>query len=152
MRRGARGSGLPVDPARVRQARYEAGLSLADLAGGQVSRTFIHFVEQGRSRPSRAVLALIARRTGRPISYFLASPSIPSEATADLATQLGDVGAQIRRFISEKQLSDSEYEAMKLLEMMVRRGAQLVTALGSRRTKRSKKPHLSSLAGEKKAS
>src|SRR5690348_3169972 len=61
MRRGLRGSGVPVDPARVREARREAGLSLAQLAGDEVSRTFLHFVEHGRSRPSQAVLALIAR-------------------------------------------------------------------------------------------
>src|SRR5215470_17888054 len=56
MRRGARGSGVPVNPARVREARIEAGLSLAQVAGDDVSRTFIHFVEQGRSRPSQNVL------------------------------------------------------------------------------------------------
>src|SRR5215469_2380484 len=33
VRRAARGSGVHVDPSRVRQARLAAGLSLADLAG-----------------------------------------------------------------------------------------------------------------------
>jgi transcriptional regulator with XRE-family HTH domain len=56
------------ETARVREARREAGLSLAQLAGDEVSRTFLHFVEHGRSRPAQAVLALIAKRTGRPVA------------------------------------------------------------------------------------
>jgi len=51
--------------------RLQAGLSLAQVAGGDVSRTFLFLVEQGRSRPSKPVLALIARRTGKPVDYFL---------------------------------------------------------------------------------
>ena len=70
MQGAARGSGIAVDPERVREARLEAGLSLAQIARDDVSRTFIHFVETGKSRPSQRILALIARRTGKPISYF----------------------------------------------------------------------------------
>ena len=53
-----------MDSVRVRQARIEAGLTLAQVAGDEVSRTFIHLVEHGRSRPSKETLALIAKRTG----------------------------------------------------------------------------------------
>src|SRR5438094_6409883 len=88
MRRGPRGSGQNVDPLRVRQARLEAGLSLAQVAGDDVSRTFIHFVEQGRSRPSIVVLGLIARRTGKPMSYFLTNPTPDSQPHSDLADEL----------------------------------------------------------------
>src|SRR5260370_41872992 len=79
VQRGPRGSGMSVDPARVREARSAAGLSLAQLAGDQVSRTFIHLIEQGRSRPSRNVLALIARRTGKPMVYFFIARSRHSQ-------------------------------------------------------------------------
>jgi tetratricopeptide (TPR) repeat protein len=61
-----------VFPARVRQARLEAGLSLADVAGHQVSRAAIHLNETGQSRPSIRTLRLIATRTKKPLSYFLA--------------------------------------------------------------------------------
>ncbi len=63
--------GVDVRPGSVRQARLEAGLSLAELAGGRVTRAAIHLIETGRSRPSMPVLEMIADRTGRPVSWFL---------------------------------------------------------------------------------
>jgi len=59
----------------VKQARAEAGLSLAQVANGVVSRTAIYFVETGRAKPSIETLKLIAERTGRPLDFFLARPS-----------------------------------------------------------------------------
>src|SRR2546423_2981317 len=67
-----RPKGIAVRPDAVRQARLESGLSLADLARGQVTRAAIHLVETGKMRPSMRTLQLIAQSTGRPISYFLA--------------------------------------------------------------------------------
>jgi tetratricopeptide (TPR) repeat protein len=55
----------------VRQARLDARLTLAQVAGSDVSRQAIHLVETGKARPSAAVLELIAQRTGRPLSSFL---------------------------------------------------------------------------------
>lgn len=49
----------------------EAGLSLAGLAAGRVTRAAIHLVETGRSRPSMPVLEMIAERTGKPVAWFL---------------------------------------------------------------------------------
>ena len=69
--RRSRGRGLAVIPERIRQARVERGLSLAQVAGGEVSRAFIHLVEQGVARPSRPILELIAQRTGKRPDYFL---------------------------------------------------------------------------------
>jgi len=60
-----------VIPERIRQARLERGMSLAQVAGAEVSRAFIHLVEQGVARPSLPVLELIAARTGKPPNYFL---------------------------------------------------------------------------------
>src|SRR5205823_12722918 len=62
--------GVNVDPARIRQARLDRGLSLAQLARNDLSRAFIHQLEHGQSKPSRDTLQLIARRTGKPIGYF----------------------------------------------------------------------------------
>jgi tetratricopeptide (TPR) repeat protein len=66
-----RPKGVEVRPEAVRQARLEAGLSLAQVAEGEVTRAAIHLVETGRMRPSMRTLQLIARKTQQPISYFL---------------------------------------------------------------------------------
>jgi tetratricopeptide (TPR) repeat protein len=63
--------GVPVNPALIRRAREEAGLSLAEVAGVEVTRSAIHNIEMGKTRPSMPVLELIARRTGKPASAFL---------------------------------------------------------------------------------
>jgi tetratricopeptide (TPR) repeat protein/DNA-binding XRE family transcriptional regulator len=72
--RGRR-KGVSIREGSVKQARLELGLSLADVAGSQLSRTAIHLIEHGRSRPSMQTLRLIARRTNKPIEYFIASGS-----------------------------------------------------------------------------
>jgi tetratricopeptide (TPR) repeat protein len=73
-RRGRR-RGVEIKPGTVKQARSDAGLSLAQVAGGQISRTAIYFVETGKAKPSIETLKLIAERTGRPLDYFLSRPS-----------------------------------------------------------------------------
>jgi tetratricopeptide (TPR) repeat protein/DNA-binding XRE family transcriptional regulator len=73
-RRGRR-RGVEIKPGTVKQARSEAGLSLAQVAGGEISRTAIYFVETGKAKPSMETLKLIAERTGRPLDYFLSRPS-----------------------------------------------------------------------------
>src|SRR5437588_6860591 len=66
----ARGRGIDVIPERVRAARQEAGLSLAQLADGVVTPVAIHLVETGKSRPSAGTLMHIANRTGKHLGYF----------------------------------------------------------------------------------
>jgi transcriptional regulator with XRE-family HTH domain len=129
MQRGGRGSGISVDPARVRQARLAAGLSLAQLAGDDVSRTFIYLVEQGRSRPSQPVLELIARRTGKPVRYFLSPAAQEPLSNRDLAAELSSSASRVRRFVAIKRLTKLEREAMKLIEVSLRQGAALVRAV-----------------------
>ncbi len=46
-------------------------MSLAQVAGEEVSRAFIHLVEQGVARPSLPILELIAERTGKRTDFFL---------------------------------------------------------------------------------
>jgi len=137
--RGARGSGIDVDPERVRQARLDAGLSLAQLAGDDVSRTSIHFVERGRSRPSRGVLALIARRTGKPISYFTRQLQPHGQPSADLASELTRLASHVRQFVNVNHLTNAEHEAMKLIEVALRQGAQLTKTVQSN-SRTSKRP------------
>jgi tetratricopeptide (TPR) repeat protein len=67
--------GVTLRPGSVKQARLEAGLSLAQLGKGQVTAPAIYLVETGRTRPSLPTLEHIARRTGKPVEFFLAEPS-----------------------------------------------------------------------------
>lgn len=106
----------------------EAGLSLAQVAGDEVSRTFIHFVEQGRSRPSQSVLALIARRTGKPVAYFL-NGNPHDEQGSELAEELTRVAGSVRRFVARRRLTPGEREAMKLLEVALQHGARMARAV-----------------------
>src|SRR5207245_4164396 len=76
--------GVRVDAARIRQAREAAGLSLADVAGSEITRSAIHNIEMGKTRPSLPVLEMIARRTGKPVTAFLAQ---------DRAAKAGDGAA-----------------------------------------------------------
>ena len=69
--RGRR-KGIRIREGSVRQARLEAGLSLAEVAGQHVSRTAIHLIEHDRVKPSMETLQHISRRTRKPLEYFLA--------------------------------------------------------------------------------
>jgi tetratricopeptide (TPR) repeat protein/DNA-binding XRE family transcriptional regulator len=73
-RRGRR-RGIEIKPGSVKQARAEAGLSLGQVAGGEISRTAIYFVETGKAKPSMETLKLIAERTGRSLDFFLSNSS-----------------------------------------------------------------------------
>jgi tetratricopeptide (TPR) repeat protein len=70
--------GIELRPGSVRQARREAGLTMAQVGGEDRSRTAIYLIEVGRSRPTPETLQLIAERTGKPIEYFLPGSSAPS--------------------------------------------------------------------------
>jgi tetratricopeptide (TPR) repeat protein len=66
--------GINLRPGAVKQARVEAGLSLAQLGKGHVTAPAIYLIETGRTRPSLPTLEHIARRTGKPVEFFLAEP------------------------------------------------------------------------------
>jgi transcriptional regulator with XRE-family HTH domain len=105
---------------------------LAQLAGGQISRTFIHLVEHGRARPSPKVLQLIAHRTGRPIEYFLRPADSESQSNDDLAAELTDIAARVKLFATNKRLNTFEREAMKTFEASLRQGAALARLIQSK--------------------
>src|SRR4029077_19227081 len=68
--RGRR-KGVAVRKGAVEQARREARLTLAQVAGGKFTRTAIHLIEKGRTKPSMETLQQIARQTRKPIDFFL---------------------------------------------------------------------------------
>ena len=73
--------GVNLKQGAVKQARLEAGLSLAQLGKGHVTAPAIYLIETGRTRPSLPTLEHIARRTGKPVEYFLADPGGANDET-----------------------------------------------------------------------
>src|SRR6476661_1720556 len=86
--------GVTLRPGAVKQARQESGLSLAQVGKGHVTAPAIYLVETGRTRPSLPTLEHIARRTGKPVEFFLADPGGTTDtsqtALADLEALVGD--------------------------------------------------------------
>jgi tetratricopeptide (TPR) repeat protein len=87
---------------RIRKVRLELGLSLADVAGTDFSRSFLNQVELGRSRPSTRTLQIIADRLRRPIEYFLQDPN--NSLTA-LELSLAEAGTRLRQGDAERARS-----------------------------------------------
>jgi tetratricopeptide (TPR) repeat protein len=76
----------------VKQARLESRLSLAQLGKGAVTAPAIYLIETGRTRPSMPTLEHIARRTGKPVEFFLAEPA---GATDDFQARLIELEALV---------------------------------------------------------
>jgi tetratricopeptide (TPR) repeat protein len=68
---------------RIRALRLRLGLSQQQLAGPELSRSFICLVEQGKCNPSSETLRLIAERLGKPVSYFFAEAEPDQELAVD---------------------------------------------------------------------
>src|SRR5947208_6348994 len=117
-RRRGRRRGVEIRPGSVKQARQEAGLSLGQVARGDISRTAIYFVETGKAKPSRETLELIAERTGQPLDFFLTGAAQadqhPAVRIAELERLLatGDnVGVAAAAEAAVAQQYDAESEA-----------------------------------------
>jgi transcriptional regulator with XRE-family HTH domain len=70
---------------RIRRARLERGLSLAQVAGEDFSRAFLSQVEMGRSQPSTRVLRVIASRLGQPLDHLLGGSGAERELAVERA-------------------------------------------------------------------
>lgn len=95
--RGRR-QGVEIRLGSVEQARREARLTLAQVAAGKLTRTAIHLIEKGRTRPSMETLQLIARQTRKPIEFFLTPES--SSVLSERQTQL----RELERLTAVRQL------------------------------------------------
>lgn len=96
----------------MRQARHESGLSLAEVGKGHVTAPAIFLIETGRTRPTLPTLEHIARRTGKPIEFFLADPRGVSDETQDGLVEL------------EGMIADGRYEeAIDLGRQLVNLGS-----------------------------
>jgi tetratricopeptide (TPR) repeat protein len=95
-RRRGRRRGIEIRAGSVKQARLEAGLSLGQVALGDISRTAIYFVETGKARPSIETLQLIATRTNKPMDFFVGDTG-DSAALAEVErlVSIGDNAAAV---------------------------------------------------------
>lgn len=56
---------------KIRDLRKKIGLTQEQLAGDELTKSYVSQVELGRIRPSRKALEIIARRLSKPLGYFL---------------------------------------------------------------------------------
>lgn len=74
---------------RIKTVRTQRGMSLAQVGGDDLSRSFLSLVESGRSRISLRALAIVAERLQTPISHFLQDED--AQRAAELALDFAEV-------------------------------------------------------------
>ena len=95
---------------KIRQARLEAGLSQRQLCGEEITRNMLSLIEHGTARPSMKTLKLLARKLGKPVSYFLEEDAQdPSELI---------VSAEALRRAEEALTGGKDIYAAQLLEQV----------------------------------
>ena len=57
--------------AKIRKARKEAGLTQAQLAGTELSRSLISEIERNERNPSTATIGILAQKLHKPLEYFM---------------------------------------------------------------------------------
>ncbi|GAC1462739.1 MAG: hypothetical protein NVS2B16_02210 [Chloroflexota bacterium] len=76
---------------RIRAARLDRGMTLAQVGGNDLSRSFLSLVELGRSRISLRALGIVAQRLDLPMSYFLDEASSSEHGSAELVLDYAEV-------------------------------------------------------------
>ncbi len=56
---------------KIRDLRKKIGLTQEQLAGSELTKSYVSQVELGRIRPSKNALQIMAKRLGKPLGYFL---------------------------------------------------------------------------------
>src|SRR5947209_5117270 len=97
--------GINLRQGAVKQARLEAKLSLAQLGKDHVTAPAIYLIETGRTRPSLPTLEHIARRTGKPIEFFLADPGGATDEGHESLSRLEALAAE-NRFAEAAELGE----------------------------------------------
>ena len=87
---------------RSKEVRLSLGLSQAQVAGEELSRSYIGAVESGRVNPSLDKLKLIAERLGKPVSCF-----VPDEQEI-LSDRLETMLSQARALLGVKEWSQAK--------------------------------------------
>ena len=94
---------MAINPAVLRQARIDARLSLAEVAGGAMTKQAVHLFETGRARPTPDKLRAIVERLGNTsMDAVLAHAS--EHRMAELAEQrrYGDLEQLARQTLRQK--------------------------------------------------
>jgi tetratricopeptide (TPR) repeat protein len=113
-----RPKGIDLKPDSIRTARTEAGLSLADLAGAELSRAAVHLIETGQARPALAHVERMAKLTGKPLTYFVSDEDVLSyrgERMDDLNLRVSRLEATYER----GDYNDGVTDARKLLSAVL---------------------------------
>ncbi len=74
---------------RIKTVRTKRGMTLAQVGGEELSRSFLSLVESGRSRISLRALAIVAERLETPIAYFLQDEDV--SRTAELGLDYAEI-------------------------------------------------------------
>lgn len=85
-------NGVDIKPGVIRQARIQAGLSLAQVAGTDLTRQAVHLIETGKVRPSLNSLRIVTDRVGVSIDSVLLNP----EATVGVGRPVQELEALIK--------------------------------------------------------
>lgn len=105
---------------------------MAALGGDEVSRAFIHYLETGAARPSKEVLAMIARKTGKSVSYFMSPGADAALSGRMLAAELVRLAARVKTLAATKAFDIQQRQSLRLLESALRQGAVLTRNLKPR--------------------
>lgn len=120
----------------MRALRRQMGMTQADLAGEEFTKSFISQIEKNQARPSLKSLQIFAQRLNRPVSYFLddgpdASPT-PSQAqrlftTGDLLERQGKYEEALQTY--EQALSECTPTDYATRGQVYRRRARVLVEL-----------------------
>jgi tetratricopeptide (TPR) repeat protein len=93
---------VAVNAAALKQARIDARLSLADVAGDSMTKQAVHLFETGRARPTLAKLQLIVQRLGNiSIETALAEAGEHRLAELDEQQRFDELGALAARLLRD---------------------------------------------------
>lgn len=73
---------------KIRVLRRQMGMTQADLAGDDFTKSFISQIEKNQARPSLKSLRVFAQRLNRPLSYFLDDEPGVSETPPEVVRSL----------------------------------------------------------------
>lgn len=111
---------------KLRQARYEAGLTQQGLCGEQITRNMLSQIETGAAQPSVGTLRYLAERLGKPVSFFLEEETAVSPNTgcmeaawqAFLAGKFSQCEEQLKDYRAPDVLYDREYTLLRSLNLI----------------------------------
>lgn len=110
---------------KLRQARYEAGMTQRQLCGERITRNMLSQIENGSAHPSMQTLQYLAEQLGKPLSWFLDEESAvsPNRQCMEHARTAYDHGqpAEVLDALSSYREPDPVFDREKeLLQILAR--------------------------------